>query len=129
MGFEELYPISAISGSGTGELLDRVIELLPQTKEKEESSAPKLAFIGRPNVGKSSLANALLNDERSIVTDIAGTTRDMINSTLYFNSKEYILLDTAGLRKRVKIKENIEFYSTVRTERAIREWRCRHSYN
>lgn len=121
LGFEELFPISAISGTGTGELLDRVVELLPERAKEEDEELPKLAFIGRPNVGKSSLVNALLNDERSIVTDIAGTTRDTINSKLNFNGKDYILVDTAGLRKRVKVKENIEFYSTVRTERAIRD--------
>lgn len=121
LGFEDLFPISAISGTGTGELLDRVVELLPETTPEEDDPAPKLAFVGRPNVGKSSLVNALLNDERSIVTDIAGTTRDTINSKFNFNGKDYILVDTAGLRKRVKVKENIEFYSTVRTDRAIRE--------
>lgn len=121
LGFDEIFPISAISGSGTGELLDRIVELLPDEIDEEEDDAPKLAFIGRPNVGKSSLVNALLNDERSIVTDIAGTTRDTINSRLNFKGKDYILVDTAGLRKRVKVKENIEFYSTVRTEKAIRE--------
>ena len=121
LGFDEIFPISAISGSGTGELLDRVVELLPVKELKEEENAPKLAFIGRPNVGKSSLVNALLNDERSIVTDKAGTTRDTINSKFNFNGRDYILIDTAGLRKRVKVKENIEFYSTVRTEKAIRQ--------
>lgn len=121
LGFDEIFPISAISGSGTGELLDRVVDLLPENIEEDIDDAPKIAFIGRPNVGKSSLVNALLNDDRSIVTDIAGTTRDTINSKLNFNGNEYNLLDTAGLRKRVKVKENIEFYSTVRTEKAIRE--------
>ncbi len=121
LGFDELFPISAISGSGTGELLDRVVELLPEAIPEETEDTPRLAFIGRPNVGKSSLVNALLNDERSIVTDIAGTTRDTIDSKFNFGGKDYILVDTAGLRKRVKVKENIEFYSTVRTEKAIRE--------
>ena len=121
LGFDEIFPISAFSGSGTGELLDRVVDLLPENIEEDIDDAPKIAFIGRPNVGKSSLVNALLNDDRSIVTDIAGTTRDTINSKLNFNGKEYNLVDTAGLRKRVKVKENIEFYSTVRTEKAIRE--------
>lgn len=121
LGFDEVFPVSAISGSGTGELLDRIVELLPDIEPEEDDSAPRLAFIGRPNVGKSSLVNALLDDERSIVTEIAGTTRDSINSKFNYNGKDYILVDTAGLRKRVKVKENIEFYSTVRTDRAIRE--------
>lgn len=121
LGFEDVFPISAISGTGTGELLDRVAELLPDVEPEPEDSAPKIAFVGRPNVGKSSLVNALLNDERSIVTDIAGTTRDSINSEFTYKEKDYILVDTAGLRKRAKVKENIEFYSTVRTARAIQE--------
>jgi GTP-binding protein len=122
LGVDELFPISAISGTGTGELMDRITELLPVIDPEIEDPSPKLAFIGRPNVGKSSLVNALLNDERSIVTDIAGTTRDTINSKFnYNNNKDYILVDTAGLRKRTKVKENIEFYSTVRTARAIQE--------
>ncbi len=121
LGFDELYFISAISGTGTGELMDRIIELLPYNEPEQQENIPKLAFIGRPNVGKSSLVNALVDDERCIVTDIAGTTRDTINTYLSFNDKEYTLMDTAGLRKRVKVKENIEFYSTVRTEKAIRE--------
>ena len=121
LGFDELYSISAISGTGTGELMDRLIELLPDHEPEQQENIPKLAFIGRPNVGKSSLVNALVDDERCIVTDIAGTTRDTINTYLSFNDKEYTLMDTAGLRKRVKVKENIEFYSTVRTEKAIRE--------
>ncbi len=121
LGFEEIYPVSAISGTGSGDLLDRVVELLPESEEEEDERIPKVAFIGRPNVGKSSLVNALLNDERSIVTDIAGTTRDTINSRFNYNGKDYLLVDTAGLRKRTKVKENIEFYSTVRTARAIEE--------
>lgn len=122
LGFEDLFPVSSINGTGTGNLLDRVVELLPEEEEpEEENDIPKLAFIGRPNVGKSSLFNALLKDERAIVTDIAGTTRDSINSNLKYNGKEYLLVDTAGLRKRTKVKENIEFYSTIRTDRAIRE--------
>jgi len=116
-----VYPISSISGMGTGELLDKVVEHLPEAKPEPEIKVPKLAFIGRPNVGKSSLFNALLQDERAIVTDIAGTTRDSLNSNLEYNSNNYILVDTAGLRRRTKVKENIEFYSTVRTEKAIRE--------
>lgn len=121
LGFEELFPISAISGTGTGELLDRVTELLPEEQEAEHNEIPKLAIIGRPNVGKSSFVNALLKDERCIVTDIPGTTRDSLNSKLVYDDREYILIDTAGLRKKKNVKENVEFYSTVRTDRALRE--------
>ncbi|WP_310688428.1 ribosome biogenesis GTPase Der [Aliifodinibius sp. S!AR15-10] len=121
LGFGDLFAISSVNGTGTGELLDRLVELLPEMPDEEEIETPRLAIIGRPNVGKSSFVNALLNDERSIVTDIPGTTRDSINSRLIYNEKEYILVDTAGLRKKKNVKENIEFYSTVRTERAIRE--------
>lgn len=121
LGFEELYPISALSGRGTGDLLDELTELLPEEKDEPESSIPKLTVVGRPNVGKSSFINALLDDDRCIVTDIPGTTRDSINSKLIYNDKEYILVDTAGLRKKAKVKENVEFYSTVRTDRALKE--------
>jgi GTPase len=122
LGFDELYPVSAISGTGTGDLLDKVVELLPEEDEEEETiQFPKIAFVGRPNVGKSSLMNALLKNDRCIVTDIPGTTRDSINSQLDYNGQTYILVDTAGLRKKAKVKENIEFYSTVRTDRSIKE--------
>jgi len=122
LGLDEIFPVSAISGTGTGELLDRVVELLPEDSEDAElDKNPKIAFVGRPNVGKSSLMNALLKNERCIVTDIPGTTRDSINSKLSYNDKEYTLIDTAGLRKRAKVKENIEFFSTVRTDRSIRD--------
>jgi GTP-binding protein len=122
LGFDELFPVSAISGTGTGDLLDKVVELLPdEATEEEGDQFPKIAFVGRPNVGKSSLMNALLKNERCIVTDIPGTTRDAINSRLDYNGQTYILVDTAGLRKKAKVKENIEFYSTVRTDRSIKE--------
>ena len=121
LGFEELYPVSALNGTGTGDLLDRLIELLPDESKEEESEFPKLAVVGRPNVGKSSFVNAMLDDERCIVTDIPGTTRDSINSKLVYNDKSYILVDTAGLRKRRKVEENVEFYSAVRTDRALRD--------
>ncbi len=121
LGFEELYPISALSGRGTGDLMDRLVELLPEEKDEPKTSIPKLAVVGRPNVGKSSFVNALLDDERCIVTDIPGTTRDSINSKLIYSEKEYILIDTAGLRKKANVKENVEFYSTVRTDRSLKE--------
>lgn len=122
LGFEEYYTISAMSGMGTGDLLDQIVRLLPEMEEQEPvSDMPKLAIVGRPNVGKSSLVNALLNDQRSIVSDIAGTTRDSINSVLNYDGRNYLLVDTAGLRKRTKINESIEFYSTLRSFSAIRE--------
>lgn len=121
LGFNELFPISALSGRGTGDLSDRIVELLPEEKEEAQTTIPKLAVVGRPNVGKSSFINALLEDERCIVTDIPGTTRDSINSKLFYKDKEYILIDTAGLRKKAKVKENVEFYSTIRTNRALKE--------
>lgn len=121
LGFQELHPISAINGRGTGDLLDELVEHLPEEREEHKTETPKLAVVGRPNVGKSSFINALLKDERCIVTDIPGTTRDSINSKLTYEGKEYILIDTAGLRKKRKVKENVEFYSTVRTDRALKE--------
>lgn len=121
LGFEELFPVSSISGTGTGDLLDKVVELLPDDNGEEEDKFPKIAFVGRPNVGKSSLMNALLKSDRCIVTDIPGTTRDAINSKLEYNGETFIIVDTAGLRKKAKVKENIEFYSTVRTDRSIKE--------
>ncbi|PKD44543.1 ribosome biogenesis GTPase Der [Rhodohalobacter barkolensis] len=122
LGFDEIYPVSAISGTGTGDLLDKVVEKLPpEEPESNEPKYPKIAFVGRPNVGKSSLMNSLLKSDRCLVTDIPGTTRDSINSHLEYEGKNYIIVDTAGLRKKAKVKENIEFYSTVRTNRAIKE--------
>lgn len=127
LGFEQHYPISAISGSGTGELLDAIENTIKTSfkdelkKELPNDEYPKIAIVGRPNVGKSSLINALLGEEKNIVTDIPGTTRDAIH-TFYnkFNIKCW-LIDTAGLRRKSKVKENIEFYSTVRTIRAIEQ--------
>ena len=122
LGFEDLFPVSSISGIGTGELLDKVVEKLPEeVPEDSKPDLPKIAFVGRPNVGKSSLMNALLKDDRCIVTEIPGTTRDAVNSKLQFKGNTYILIDPAGLRKKAKVRENIEFYSTVRTDRSIKE--------
>ncbi|MDG5766498.1 ribosome biogenesis GTPase Der [Balneolales bacterium ANBcel1] len=122
LGFEHIFPVSALSGTGTGELLDYLVTRLPEETEQDSVEPwPKIAIVGRPNVGKSSLINALLKDERCIVTDIAGTTRDSVNSRLDYQDKTYTLVDTAGLRKRTKITDSIEFYSTLRTEKSIRE--------
>ena len=121
LGLGEVLPISAITGGGTGELLDKVIEKLPAAKEEEKVDIPKYAVIGRPNVGKSSLVNALLGQEVNIVTPIAGTTRDSIHTHYKAFEKDIILIDTAGLRKKAKVKENLEFYTTLRAVRAIEE--------
>ena len=121
LGFEETYFLSSITGSGTGELLDGVAEKLPIEEEEEENDIPKIAIIGQPNVGKSSLTNALLGEERNIVTDIAGTTRDSIHT--YYNKfdKEFFLIDTAGIRKKNKVHEDLEFYSVMRAVSAIED--------
>jgi GTP-binding protein len=120
LGFEHVFPVSAISGSGTGDLLDAVVESLPPpAPEEADDDAPRLAFIGRPNVGKSSLTNRLLGQNRSIVTEVAGTTRDAVDARLTYDGREVVLVDTAGLRKRARVQENVEFYSLLRTERAI----------
>jgi len=120
LGLGELYSLSSITGSGTGELLDDVIKHFEEVPE-EENQLPKYAIVGRPNVGKSSLINALIGRERNIVTPIAGTTRDSIH--IHYNQfgHEFMLIDTAGLRKKTKVKENIEFYSVMRTIKALEE--------
>ncbi|MEG0517509.1 MAG: ribosome biogenesis GTPase Der [Bacteroidales bacterium] len=121
LGLGEPYCIAAASGGGTGDLLDKVCELLPAETAvtTEEVVLPKITIVGRPNVGKSSMTNALLGEERNIVTDIAGTTRDSIST--YYNKfgYEFLLIDTAGLRKKAKVKEDLEFYSVMRAVRSI----------
>lgn len=119
LGLGEVYGISSINGSGTGELLDAVVAVLQDKKAPDLPDLPRLAVIGRPNVGKSSLINALLEEERTIVTPIAGTTRDTIYTRYNRFGFEFLLVDTAGLRKKGKVHENIEFYSVMRTVRAI----------
>jgi GTP-binding protein len=121
LGFDETFFLSSISGSGTGELLDAVTEKLPDNEEEEVNEIPKFAIIGQPNVGKSSLTNALLGEERNIVTDIAGTTRDSIHSHYNKFGKEFIIIDTAGIRKKNKVHEDLEFYSVMRAVSAIEE--------
>jgi GTP-binding protein len=122
LGIGEVYPISAENGSGTGELLDELIKLFPsEGVEDPDAGIPKISILGRPNVGKSSFLNALLGTERSIVTDEAGTTRDAINSYYKMFGKNFILTDTAGVRKKSKVKDDIEFYSVLRSLRALEE--------
>ena len=120
LGLNEVYDISAINGRNIGDVLDRLTEVLNfNESEDEEDERLRIAIIGKPNVGKSSLTNALLGYDRTIVTNIPGTTRDSIDSVLKYYGEEIVLVDTAGLRKKSKIKENIEFYSNVRTFRAL----------
>jgi len=121
LGIEETFFLAAISGSGTGDLLDAVTDKLEEAPEPEDNGIPKFAIVGRPNVGKSSLTNALLGVERNIVTPIAGTTRDPIHSTYAKFGKEFMLIDTAGIRKKAKVHEDLEFYSVMRAIRAIEE--------
>lgn len=122
LGLGELYTISSMSGSGTGELLDEVVKLLPDTPQvEEEEELPKFTVVGRPNVGKSSFINALIGEERNIVTDIAGTTRDALHTRYNKFGYDFIIIDTAGLRKKAKVKEDLEFYSVLRSVRTIEE--------
>ena len=119
LGLGDYFCVSSINGSGTGELLDDLVKHLDKDSEEEESDLPRFAIVGRPNVGKSSLTNALLGEDRNIVTDIAGTTRDTIDS--YYNGYgfEFTLVDTAGIRKKKSVHEDVEFYSVLRSIRAI----------
>src|SRR5690606_36306794 len=126
MGFENIFFVSSISGSGTGEILDAVTANIPEEEslssiDDEEKDLPKFAIIGQPNVGKSSLLNALIGTERTIVSNIAGTTRDTIHTRYKLFQKDFILIDTAGLRRKTKVHENLEFYSVIRAIRAMDE--------
>jgi len=127
MGFDQIFFIAAASGSGSGELLDAVTELIPaeeeevQPEEGEAVALPRIAIIGQPNVGKSSLLNALVGQERTIVSDIAGTTRDTIHTHYNLFKKEFILIDTAGIRRKTKVHEDLEFYSVIRAIKAVDE--------
>lgn len=125
LGLGDIYSISSISGSGTGELLDAMVSELkkdePAKEETIQEDIPRLAIIGQPNVGKSTFLNALLGQERNIVTDVAGTTRDSIHTLYNYYQKQFILIDTAGVRKKSKVSENLEFYSVIRAIKAIDE--------
>ena len=118
LGLGEYYPLSSINGSGTGELLDDLVKLLPEVEEVEDD-LPRFAVVGRPNAGKSSFINALMGEDRYIVTDIAGTTRDSIDTRYNQFGFEFNLVDTAGIRRKAKVKEDLEFYSVMRSVRAI----------
>jgi GTPase len=121
LGIDTIYNVSSISGSGTGEVLDAICEKIEVVEETEKVTLPKFAIIGQPNVGKSSLLNALIGQERTIVSDIAGTTRDTIHTHYNLYNKEFVLIDTAGIRKKNKEKDDLEFYSIIRAIKAMDE--------
>jgi GTP-binding protein len=121
LGFENTLFVSSITGSGTGELLDMVTDFLPEGEVETESDLPRIAIVGQPNVGKSSLTNALIGEERNIVTDIPGTTRDSIYIKYNKFGHEFYLIDTAGIRKKAKVHEDLEFYSVIRSIKSIDE--------
>ena len=124
LGFENIFFVSSLSGTGTGEILDAVTALISE-KDSDEAAVvtdlPKIAIIGQPNVGKSSLLNALIGQERTIVSDIAGTTRDTIHTHYNLFNKEFVLIDTAGIRRKTKVHEDLEFYSVIRAIKAVDE--------
>jgi GTP-binding protein len=124
LGFENLFCVSSMSGSGTGEILDFITQQIPDELENAidvYADLPKITIVGQPNVGKSTLLNALIGQERNIVTDIAGTTRDSIHTHYNLYGKEFLLVDTAGIRKKSKVHEDLEFYSVIRAVKAIEE--------
>jgi len=119
LGFEKIFAISAINGGGTGDLLDEVINLLPEEIEPEPMDLPRISVVGRPNAGKSSFVNALLGVNRNIVTEVAGTTRDSIDTHYNAFGFEFTMVDTAGIRKKAKVHEDLEFYSVMRAIKSI----------
>jgi GTP-binding protein len=118
LGFGEPMPVSAAQGLGTGDLLDRLVELLPEDDEEVEEGIIRLAVIGRPNVGKSSLVNRFAGADRVIVSDVAGTTRDAIDLPLEIDGRKLVVVDTAGMRRQSKVSESVEYYTTLRSQRA-----------
>jgi GTP-binding protein len=122
LGIEKLFCVSSVNGSGTGDLLDEIVDLLPKKVEEEpDVKIPRIAVVGRPNVGKSSIINTLVGEERHIVTDVAGTTRDAVAQNYNKFGHNFTLVDTAGLRKKTKVAEDVEFYSVMRSVRSIED--------
>ena len=119
LGIGDPFPISSIGKIGVGEMLDEIVHLFPENLEEEEDERPRVAIVGKPNVGKSSIINKLLGENRVIVSDIAGTTRDAVDTAVTWEGREYVFIDTAGLRRKNKIKEEIERYSILRTVSAV----------
>jgi len=119
LGLGEPLPVSSIHGAGSGDLLDRIVEALPEFEEEPETEGPKIAIVGRPNVGKSRLLNALMGQERSIVSDIPGTTRDSLDTQLVWADQPLTLIDTAGIRRKGRVEHGIEHFSVLRSMRAI----------
>ncbi|CAN5424939.1 ribosome biogenesis GTPase Der [soil metagenome] len=121
LGFQNIFFLSSISGTGTGELLDAIVANIPEQEEEEDAGLPKFAIIGQPNTGKSTLLNALTGQERTIVSSVAGTTRDSIHTHYNLFNKDFILIDTAGIRRKAKVNEDLEFYSVIRAVKAVDE--------
>ncbi|MGI8476848.1 MAG: ribosome biogenesis GTPase Der, partial [Thermomicrobiales bacterium] len=119
LGLGEPIPVSAYHGSGSGDLLDRIVEALPEAEEEPDTEGPRIAIVGRPNVGKSRLLNALLGQERAIVSDVPGTTRDSLDTQLAWAGRPLTLIDTAGIRRRGRVEQGIEQFSVIRSMRAI----------
>ncbi|HEX8276527.1 MAG TPA: ribosome biogenesis GTPase Der [Longimicrobiaceae bacterium] len=119
VGLGEPLPVSSLSGKGSGDVLDAVVALLPEAGAEDEDDTLRVAVIGKPNVGKSSFVNRLLGEERLVVSDVAGTTRDAIDTPMQFHGRTLVFVDTAGLRRQSRIDDGVEFYSSIRTERAI----------
>lgn len=119
LGLGDYFPVSSINGAGTGDLLDKIVNKLPHEEQEEEETLPRIAVVGRPNVGKSSLLNSLMGENRNIVTPVAGTTRDSIFIRYKKYEHDFLLVDTAGLRRKSRVSEDVEFYSTLRSVRAI----------
>ncbi len=122
LGLGDPVPVSAVSGKGSGDLLDRIVEILPaEEQEEDDPMRLRVAVIGKPNVGKSSIVNRLFGEERSVVSDISGTTRDPVDSQLSYHEHTLVFVDTAGLRRQSKVKDNVEYYSSLRTERVLHD--------
>lgn len=119
LGLGEPYPVSSLSGKGSGDVLDAIVQQLPEVGEGEDDPGIRVAVIGKPNVGKSSLVNRLLGEERLVVSEEAGTTRDSIDTAMNYHGQKLVFVDTAGLRRQSRIHENVEYYSSIRTERAV----------